>query len=370
MIGVAPLTITNARVFDGTRLSEPRSVRIADGLIVDQPIAGDPGDPGELVDAHGAALLPGLMDGHVHIDDPQQAVTLAWWGVTTAFDMGTRDPGLITGRPDTAGVTSLRTAGYPAGSPTGTHIARLGYPASIGIIDPDDAAGWVAKRVAEGSDYIKVLVEPRIPGQPEPLDTRTVAALVDAAHAAGLLVIAHTTTVDTVQSAVAAGADVVTHSPLAGRFDQVLVRQIVRATTVTIPTLSMMQAIATDWPFPVRPPGIDFEHALEAVGVLQRAGVGIVAGTDANADPATPARVPHGESLHAELALMVRAGLSPVDALRAATSAPAALFGLSDRGAIRPGLRADLLLVDGDPTADIAATRAIRGVWIAGGRVR
>ena len=146
--------------------------------------------------------------------------------------------------------------------------------------------------------------------------------------------------------------------------------EIVTAGTVAIPTLSMMQAIATDWPFPIRPPGVAFENAVATVGVLHRTGVRIVAGTDANANPATPARVPHGESLHSELALMVRAGLSPVDALRTATSAPAAFFGLPDRGTIAPGMRADLLLVDGDPTTDIAATRNILGVWIAGERVR
>jgi hypothetical protein len=71
----------------------------------------------------------------------------------------------------------------------------------------------------------------------------------------------------------------------------------------------------------------------------------------------------HGASLHGELALLVRAGLAPAQALAAATSLPAKRFGLGDRGRIAPGLRADLLLVDGDPTRDITATRAIAGVW-------
>ncbi|MEJ7648269.1 MAG: amidohydrolase family protein [Nakamurella sp.] len=364
---MSSLAIVNTRCFTGSKLSAPRSVKVVDGLIaVDDDAAG----ADEIVDAEGGALLPGLMDGHVHIDAPQQARTLAHWGVTTAFDMGAKKPGLIVGRSDAAGTTSLRTAGYPAGPVTGTHIARLGYPASIAISGPQEAATWVAQRITEGSAYIKVLLEPRIPGQPEPLDPRTAASLVDAAHAAGRLVVMHTTTVDTVRVAVTAGADVITHTPLAGEFDPAFAQQLVDEGTIAIPTLSMMQAIATHWPFPVRPPGIDFEHALASVAVLHRAGVKIVAGTDANADPATPAQVPHGESLHAELSLMVQAGLSPVEALRSATSATADLFGLSDRGAIRSGLRADLLLVDGDPTVDITATRNIRGVWIAGQRVR
>jgi imidazolonepropionase-like amidohydrolase len=63
---------------------------------------------------------------------------------------------------------------------------------------------------------------------------------------------------------------------------------------------------------------------------------------------------------------LVDAGLSISAALRAATSLPAKHFGLSDRGAVEPGLRADLVLVDGDPLADISATRAIRRVWLAG----
>ena len=369
MTSVTTLRITNARLFDGERLSEPRSVVVVDGLIA-HPNAPDDDGAAQVVDAEGGALLPGLMDGHVHIDDLQQAATLAWWGVTTAFDMGAKYPDLIMSSRDAPGRTSLRTAGYPAGPPTGTHIVRLGYPASVAISRAADAPGWVADRVAEGSDYIKVLLEAPNPMQPDPLDADTVAALVAAAHAAGRLVIMHTTTVDTARLAVAAGADAVTHTPLAGEFDAPFAQQLVDAGTAVVPTLSMMAAIASDWPFPVRPPGVDFEHAVTSVGVLHRAGVRIVAGTDANMDPATPARVPHGESLHAELALMVRAGLSPAAALRSATSTPAAFFGLSDRGALTPGMRADLLWVDGDPTVDITATRNIRGVWIAGRRTR
>jgi len=60
------------------------------------------------------------------------------------------------------------------------------------------------------------------------------------------------------------------------------------------------------------------------------------------------------------------AGLSPAEALRAATSRPAQVFGLSDRGAVEPGLRADLVLIEGDPLTDIRATRCIRRIWCAG----
>jgi imidazolonepropionase-like amidohydrolase len=71
----------------------------------------------------------------------------------------------------------------------------------------------------------------------------------------------------------------------------------------------------------------------------------------------------YGASVHAELALLVQAGLTPPEALAAATSAPARIFHLSNRGLIRPGMRADLVLVEGDPTQDIPATRNIAAVW-------
>ena len=99
----------------------------------------------------------------------------------------------------------------------------------------------------------------------------------------------------------------------------------------------------------------------DAVRKLHAAGVPILAGTDA-INPGTA----HGASLHRELELLVAAGLSPSQALAAATSVAADRFGLADRGRIAPGLRADLLLVTGDPCTEIKATRAIVGVWKQG----
>jgi imidazolonepropionase-like amidohydrolase len=74
--------------------------------------------------------------------------------------------------------------------------------------------------------------------------------------------------------------------------------------------------------------------------------------------------------MHGEVSWLVKDGLTPLEALRAATSAPARAFRLADRGRIRPGLRADLLLVEGDPTRDILQTRAIAAVWKRGLLVR
>jgi imidazolonepropionase-like amidohydrolase len=102
---------------------------------------------------------------------------------------------------------------------------------------------------------------------------------------------------------------------------------------------------------------------IETVALL-RGTTALLAGTDAGNDGVT-----HGASLHRELELLVEAGLTPLEALRAATSAPAAAFEpIRDRGRVVVGARADLLLVEGDPTTDILATRDIVRVYKKGSR--
>ncbi|GLZ54320.1 amidohydrolase family protein [Actinomycetospora sp. NBRC 106378] len=106
---------------------------------------------------------------------------------------------------------------------------------------------------------------------------------------------------------------------------------------------------------------LEFERLLAFVGRAHEAGVPIVAGSD------TPsASVLAGAGLHDELALLVEAGLSPFEALTAATGEPARLLGTPRRGVLRPGCPADLVVLDRDPLADVTATRAIRSVHLAG----
>ena len=112
--------------------------------------------------------------------------------------------------------------------------------------------------------------------------------------------------------------------------------------------------------------GYSFSAASQSVTALYKAGVPILAGTDANLQQGPPFHVPFGDSMHLELQLLVKAGLSALDALRAATVLPAKHYGLKDRGKVEVGMRADLVLVRCDPTVDISCSRHIRKVWIAG----
>ena len=359
------IAIANVKVFDGNKLTDERTVVIDHGVILDATTADT------TVDGQHGTLLPGFIDSHVHLMNVAQLEQGTQWGCTTMLDMGSQSMALTNSLRHRQGLADIRGVGNPASAPGGMQTTRMGMPASSALTGPADADRFVAERVVEGADYIKVIVEdPRRMGSAA-LDVATITALVAAAHQAGLKVIAHVTTLAAHINAADAGVDVLTHAPLDADVDDTLARSLATRGIVSVPTLIMMRSVARIAErLPTHGAGVDYAHARQTVSALHRAGVTILAGTDANTAPASPSPIQHGEGLHEELGLLVEAGLTPLEALRSATVVPAAFFGFTDRGVIEPDRRADLLLIDGDPTQDIAATRTILGVWVAGVKVR
>jgi imidazolonepropionase-like amidohydrolase len=342
--------ITNVRVFDGERLTEPRTV------VVDGPTIGDNVDGAEEFDGAGATLLPGLIDSHLHLHGAETLDTLARWGVTTALDMAFFPPELVKSLRGRPGGADFRTPGLAAYGPAGPHVKILHLPAEGIVLTPDDARRLVEARVAEGVDYIKGIAE--APGDGGP-SAETLNALVAAAHDHGLKAVMHAASVGAYTIAVATGADYITHIPGDGVIRPEDVAAMRANGQIDIPTISIFESR-------IGPR----EHLFASVAALREAGVEILAGTDAFTAPGMPTTVKHGESLHHEFELLARAGLTPAEILRSATELPARAFGLTDRGRVEPGLRADLVLVDGDPTADITVTKNIKAVWCAGSPVK
>ncbi|APA96787.1 amidohydrolase family protein [Nocardia seriolae] len=341
--------LDNVRVFDGSTLSDPTTV------VIDGAVIGTDDTGAEHLDAGGAILLPGLIDSHVHLADTESPGKFTAFGVTTALDMAC-DPDIVAGLRNAVGTTDIRSAGLAIVGPGGMHATFLPEPAIIR--GHDQAEPMVAQRRSTGSDYIKLMLEAPGEGGPDAATAKTVAA---EAHARGLRVIAHAATVGAYAMAVDAGVDVITHIPVEAALPQHDIDRIAAEGRVVVPTLTMMKGMSAARGFPEA-----FANGLANVAALHAAGVPILAGTDANASTGVPVNPAFGASLHAELELLVQAGLSPLDALNAATTLPARHFGLADRGAIAPGLRADLVLLDADPLTDITATRAIRRIWSAG----
>jgi imidazolonepropionase-like amidohydrolase len=392
--------IHDVRVFDGEKVL-PR----ADVLIEDDRIAQVVEGASDLrattrIDGTGRTLLPGLIDAHTHAFDGSLAQALTF-GVTTELDMFAM-PGNVARLRRTAAesdaTADVRTAQVGATAPNGHPIQIMGelYGAFDTITGPGDAEPFVEARVAGGADYLKIVIDDGSSGGASlpSLEPDAVAALVAAGHDAGLTTVAHVATARDTIVALDAGIDGLAHIHSDGEAERIA--ELAAAYGVfVIGTLSFTEAITGEggrelWRderirrhlgegaraaataeisgFPVDPNGI--ANALETAAAMHRAGVPLLAGTDANDGPHGGFLALHGASIHRELVLLTQAGLTPAEALAAATSVPAHHFGLADRGRVLPGLRADLVLVDGDPTADITATRAITDVWRRGTRHR
>ena len=349
-----PFVIRDVRVFDGAKLLPPVTVVVAGGLIREVGAAVNVPAGAATVDGSGKTLLPGLIDAHVHITAPGDLKRALSFGVTTYLDMFTvarmaaeirtaQAAGRLVDHAD------LRSAGTLLTAPGG-HGTEYGVPIPT-LSKPEDARTFVDARIAEGSDYIKLIKDDGSAfGFHRPtLDRATLAAGIAAAHARGKRAVVHIATLADAREAIACGADVLAHT-YAGEADPEIAREAAAHHVAWTPTLAVTAQ---------KNPAA----AIAMVRAMKAADVTILAGTDAP-NPGTS----HGSSLHEELALLVKAGLTPVEALAAATSAPAATFRLADRGRIAPGMRADLVLVDGDPTRDIAATRKIVAIWKLGER--
>lgn len=395
--------ITNARLFDGER-NLAATTLLVDGRLI-RSIGCDVPPGVDVVDADGGTLLPGLIDSHVHtyLDGLQDALR---FGVTTELEMmgfwKPEDRAMVRERDD---IADIRSAGFgvtaPNGHPSELHkrptVRRPGAPLFTAptASSPDEAAEFIAARVAEGADYIKVMVEEGsvlgAPGLPM-LTNATLCRAVSEAHKHGKIAIAHALTLAATEQAVAAGVDGLSHVFIDRLFTEEIVRLIASSGVFVTPCLTLNASImgqtgkdlaadprvgsklSPEWMdtlcscFNTFPQG-DMDTVFATVAALHQAGVDILAGTDVSRPQKHLGGLAHGASLHHELQLLVAAGLTPIQALSAATSVPARRFGLGDRGRLARGLRADLVLVDGDPTSRISDSLSVKAVWRRGVRL-
>ena len=390
----ATLVIRGAAVFDGQRslgrvdvaVDGDRILAIGADLRVAETV--------QTVDGTGRTLLPGLMDAHAHIWDELALEKQLVFGVTTALDMA-GDPGrarnLRAAAARSPALADYRGAGNPVVAPGGVGTQyNVTYET---LADPAQVDGFVDTIIAAGSDYVKLMADDLsalgLPRTVPTLDPRALVQGIARVHHHGKLAVVHVTRQADAVMAVEADADGLAHLFADETAAAALVARaraeglFVITTLVALRTLAGEAAGAALAADPAVAPYLDavdtanltkappaalarttrlrMAHAAASALAFHGGGVDLLVGTD-SPNPGTT----HGASVHDELALLVAAGLAPEAALSAATAVPARRFGLSDRGRIAPGLRADLLLVEGDPLTDITSTRRIAGVWRGG----
>jgi imidazolonepropionase-like amidohydrolase len=389
---MSSVVFQRVRMFDGERSLPVGSVVVTDGVIAS--VGGSSVPVGAtVVDGEGRmTLLPGLIDAHFHLlgeGSLRQAIT---FGTTTVLSMGD-DPVEVARLKQAREVADIRSAGVSAKAPgsRGTSAAGVAVPFVTG---PEDAERFVAARIADGSDYVKIRYDDgdllsAAAGHTLPfVSKQTMAALVAESHRRGLKTMVHIGTLQAAHDALDAGIDGLAHVFVDRGPDDAIARRAKELGTFVVPTLNVFELLSggSAWrsgladdpriaPY-LRPEDlavasydghagclpVDIEAAAAAVRAFHEVGVPLLAGSD-------PTTYLHGVALWRELELLVQAGLSPAAALAAATSVAADAFGLTDRGRIAPGRRADLLLVDGDPTVDVSCLVDLVGVWQRGERV-
>ncbi|SNY49090.1 Imidazolonepropionase [Arsukibacterium tuosuense] len=374
------------KVFDGQQWRKERYVEVRDGR-VQQLHPDKPDSTLPLIDGHNQWLMPGLIDAHVHAwgDALQQALN---FGVTTALDMFGDQQFLVAQKAARAGTertdqADMYGAGVLVTAPKG-HGTQYGIEIPV-IERPEQASDFVAARLAEGSDYIKIVyTSAKALRHFRPsIDLATLQAVIDAAKAQGLLAVVHIADLPSAEEAIAAGADGLVHSFFSEPVSDELLQLMASGQRFVIPTMTVMEGMLANQIneelLLQDPPALLTAAAISSLQQrfgnaqipperyqllagntkkMAEAGILLLAGSDAP-NPNTA----HGVSLLVEMVLLQRAGVPNLQVLQSATSAPAKAFGLQEVGYLRPGYKADMLLLSQDPMAELTTLLTPAAIW-------
>lgn len=294
---------------------------------------------------HVGTLLPGLIDAHTHLAWSSAPGTVAARrtveaGFTTVRNLGSDSDNdlALRDRIERGEIPGPRMvlSGPGLGTPGGICPQTFGPAGEVST--PDEARARVRKQVKERKvAVIKVctgggVVAGEGDAETVELNGDTLRAVVEEAHALGVPVAAHAQGPKAIRNAIEAGVDSIEHGSL---IDAELGALMRRKHIVLVPTLARLGGKRPEL----------MEHARAAI----QAGAPVVLGSDATV-------LPHGHNAE-ELQALVEVGLTPIEAIRAATTRAAALLRLKDVGAIRKGFAADLVAVDGDPLQDVGVLK-------------
>ncbi|MEU6482641.1 amidohydrolase family protein [Streptomyces sp. NPDC046887] len=334
----------------------------------------------------GATVLPGLIDCHVHLafdagPDPVRAVTeaaapdlaaamaeratrLLAAGITTVRDLGDRDALTIPLRDSLASGTVAGPRILAATAPLTSHGGHCHFLGGE-VVSDDDIRGRIARNAAAGADLIKVMASggALTPGGPrmwEPqFSPHQLRLIVRESARHGLPVAAHVHGTETIAQCVDAGVRTLEHC--SWRTAEGVVHDPETTRRIVAEDVAVCRCVSGDWQLFLKQMGPERAQAMiDVIGEMRQAGVRFIAGTDAGVPGA------HFGDYVGMLEFFASLGFSHPEILDMATTTPAHALGLTDTGSLTPGLRADLLIVDGNPLTTLDALRHPRHVFTAG----
>jgi imidazolonepropionase-like amidohydrolase len=356
--------ITNVRVFDGSCFTRPKTI------FVDKGVFTDNGDGiTTTIDGSGKYIIPGLIDSHIHISDIVGLENATSYGMTTAMNMACNNYTVCSLLKRQEGLADFLTASQPAVGPNSTHARFQNLPPSKLVTDASNATDLAQWAVGNGSDWFKITLE--INGPSYDLTRR----LISSVHDLGQQTMSHASDISAYKQAIDTGIDGIQHTPDDGNITVSMIRSMQAKKQFVTPTMTI-HAFALDPPDPMiltflrgrpTPGNSSWSNVVHNVRAMYRNGIPLLAGTDAVGPIAPNITLPFGDTLHGELQHFVEdVGMSPVEAINAATKVAAEYHRLGDRGRIKVGMRADFVLLNSDPLKNIRNTRDIVGVWVEG----
>lgn len=349
------------------------------------------------VDLTGKTVMPALIDAHVHVgyadirgmtDSPanysreniiEHLRRMAYYGIGATLSMGI-DPGdmsLQLREEEIAGAARLRSAGPGMARPNAGPGAADRRDVPYGVDTEEEGIAAVRELAAKKVDMVKIWVDDRNGTVPK-LTPELYGPIIDEAHRLGLRVAAHIFYLEDAKDLLRAGIDGFAHGIRDVDVDDEFMELLAtRPYIFLMPNLPDSGArIMADLPFIaetmpteavdelrtaiaefVEDPEERFEVQARNLSRMYEAGVTVVFGTDG---------VGAGWEAHEEIADMVISGMSPADAIAAATSNAATLLRLHDLGTITNGKSADFIVLNANPLDDIKNTRSIANVYIRG----
>lgn len=353
--------IENVKVFDGEIVIESTSVKVEDGVIVEISKNIKTPENTEVIDGKGKTLMPALSNAHVHAWAPASLMEAAKAGVLNVMDMHGVEPyqSIMRQLKDSTNYARFYVAGYAATAPEG-HGTQFGFPVPT-LTKPEDAKQFIADRVKAKVDHIKIILEP----WKTTLDSETVAELIKEAHKAEKIAVVHISRLEDAVNVLENDADGLVHIWWDKELESNKLKELSEEKSFfVIPTL-----LTTIKVFKTMGSGAEKfltkDQLLAEVYKMYEAGIPILAGTDP-----PNAGINYGTDLYKELELISETGMPNVDVLKAGTSNITRAFGLENTGFIKVGYSADLILVEGDVTADISALSNSKVIWKEGKEVK